>query len=166
MQYLEEKWAEHAEKPSKWFINLAGNKSARATLNKVQVPELDINTGEVVKDDAGKVKMKLVTSKEEVLEGVGKHYTEMFKQGTTTASLAEFMSSRGEKIIPDYKRLTPEMREGLEKDLLITELDESCKNLKPNSAPGVDGFCASWVQALWPYLSKPLYRAAMQAEIE
>ena len=59
------------------------------------------------------------------------------------------------------RQISEELKQELEGPLTLTELEDSLFNdMKPNSAPGLDGFTVKFLRTFWPTLA-PLITAAI-----
>ena len=84
------------------------------------------------------------------IEEIGDSYANIFRKRTREPpvpyiSLKDFLTDRNTQNCPEYPKLSDETRNKLEADLTLDELGKALKNLNNGSSPGLDGFCAGWL---------------------
>ena len=168
-QKVRSSWIRGGDKPSSWYLNLQKARSASNGIAKLKVPIIHPN-GQTKLDPQGNVCYDEITKQKLIIENIGDSYSRIFKKRPQKLNpcpyitLADFLSDRNTRDIPDYPKLSPETRNNLESDLTLTELGKALKNLNNGSSPGIDGFCAGWLKCFWPILGKFLFNAIMTSK--
>uniref|UniRef100_A0A803TCP9 Reverse transcriptase domain-containing protein n=1 Tax=Anolis carolinensis TaxID=28377 RepID=A0A803TCP9_ANOCA len=146
LKYIKQYNFENANKPGSWLARKLRKKKQQQYITKI------------IKD--GKVHV----SDDEILVAFREFYTNLYKK---------------EEIDPDkisqylgelrLSKITDQQRELLNKEITLEEIKNALKVIKPNKAPGSDGFPVSFYKALQeetlPHLHKIMNKALENAEI-
>ena len=76
--------------------------------------------------------------------------------------ITEFLEDVAENETVLNAKLDNTEKENLDRNLTIEELDQSIKQAKTKSAPGVDGFSNKFIQEFWDIYRVPLFKMIVQ----
>ena len=124
-------WAAYAEKSSSYFFSLEQRKARSRT-----IPALFLNhtldTGE------------LSDSTQQMLDECTTFYAKLYKR--VSRSNEDFVAT---SFLESVEKITEEQRDQCDSEITATELTASLSSLKPNTAPGPDGWTAEFFRKFW-----------------
>jgi hypothetical protein len=138
------------EKITPYFLRLA-----KAPENNVSLETLKDENNEVYKSD------------KEREDSIYKFYRDLYKKPElpltdANMTIENFLGDVALEEDVINSKLTEEERTILDRPLTIAELDNSMKNAKINSAPGIDGISNRFIQENWTLFRVPLFKYAIR----
>ena len=134
------KWAEFAEKPTKYFLNLEKSRFNKKTILRMS-------------DKEGKI----ITNEKQILEEINCFYQKLYsKPNQNEWDMNKYM----EKL--DYPKIEQKMKEELEKPIDEKELGEALMLLKNSKSPGVDGLPADFYKVFWIKLKRFFHELVLE----
>jgi hypothetical protein len=138
------------EKITPYFLRLA-----KAPENNVSLETLKDENNEVYKSD------------KEREDSIYKFYRDLYKKPElpltdANMTIEDFLGDVALEEDVINSKLTEEERTILDRPLTIAELDNSMKNAKINSAPGIDGISNRFIQENWTLFRVPLFKYAIR----
>ena len=164
------------EKPSSSFLKLENRRKGYSSINKINCP----NPNYIPPDQGGsedpKINPKkvLLTNPKEVRKHM-RHFMESIykKQNGLTPEKEHILSFLGkdedDEVIRELnnRKLSEEEKSILEGEITKTEMrNQLFKHMKPNSAPGIDGFTVAWIRTFWGNLEDLCYRTINECYTE
>uniref|UniRef100_A0A803TE18 Reverse transcriptase domain-containing protein n=1 Tax=Anolis carolinensis TaxID=28377 RepID=A0A803TE18_ANOCA len=125
LKYVKQDNFENANKPGSWLARKIRKKKQQQQITKI------------------KDKDKEYTRDEEIREEFRNYYSQLYKQ--KDEDLEKITKYLGEQKLD---KITETQREHLNKEITEEEIKKAIKNLKPNKAPGPDGFTASFYKVM------------------
>ena len=123
------RWYEHAEKSSKYFMNLENRHYKNKTITKL-------------KNKNG----NFITVNQEILKEANKFYSNLY-----TSKLSDTIGHRDTEFFPDKDviKLDEQTKSCLDDPLTEKELAETLISMKNGKSPGLDGFPAEFYKMFW-----------------
>ena len=123
------KWAEHGDKPTKYFLNLEKRNAAKKSINRL-------------KDASGRT----LYNEKDVLKELQQFYSKLYtaKDGIDLDFLSEIT-------IP---QISQQSRQELDDRITLTELGRAVKLLNNGKSPGTDGLPIEFYKCFWPKIKE------------
>lgn len=156
------------EKPSSAFLKLENRRKGYSSINKINCPNPIYLTPEQGGSEDPKINPKkvLLTDPKAVRQHM-KYFMETIykKQNGLTPEKEHILSFLGNNNDNDVieelnkRKLSEEEKELLEGEITKSELKTQLfQHMKPNSAPGIDGFTVAWIRTFWSNLEDLCYK--------
>ncbi len=134
------------EKITPYFLNLAKKPSHSETVEQIAK-----DNGEVFNEKKDREKY------------IVDYFKKLYKKSSTepqNISIEDFLGSVSELPEVINSKLSEAEKIDLDRNLEITELDESVLGANLNSAPGIDGISNRFIRHFWKYFRVPLFKLA------
>ena len=147
------------EKPTKQFLSLENSKNSYNNVTVLKIPNENFDPN--LPEGSQNLKTIQTTDRKKIQDKFRTDFQAIYAKqeiDNDENSIENFLNSYGDHL-PYLKlknRAIPNnIREGMEGIITENEL-KTClfKNMKPNSAPGIDGFTVAWLRKFWFELAK------------
>ena len=156
------------EKPSKAFLKLENRKKGYSSITKINCPNPIFITPEQGGSEDPKVNPKkiLLTDPKAVRKHMRYFMETIYKrQKGLTTEKEQILSFLGQdediEVLNELenRKLSNQEKQMLEGEISKKEMREQLFNhMKPNSAPGIDGFTVAWIRMFWSNLEDICYK--------
>ena len=126
-----QKWAELAEKPTKYFLNLEKHNFNKKTIHRIRTPDGIISDSKGIKEHLTKFYHSLLTTKIKM--------DESFTEGL------------------EIPQISDECKNEIEKPITQAEIGKALRDLNSYKCPGCDGLSAGFYKMFYPKLKTFLY---------
>jgi len=135
-------WVEEGEKSTRYFMNLEKSKGTKKSITKILTEEK-----REIKDDDG-IKIETV-----------KFYKKLFSsRNIPNRNISEYLSAaENNSIIPES------IKQEIDQQLEIGELDKGLKNFSNNKSPGSDGLSSEFYSQFWAEIKPILFELYKEA---
>ena len=147
------------EKPTKQFLSLENSKNSYNNITVLKIPNENFDPN--LPEGGQNQKEILTTDRLKISEKFRHDFQAIYAKqevDNDENSIEHFLNSGGD-YLPSLKlksrEISNDTREAMEGAITQNEL-KTClfKNMKPNSAPGIDGFTVAWLRKFWFELAK------------
>ena len=131
------RWIEQGEAPTRYFCSLEKRQYTQKYISCLEVEG------------------SLISEQEEIMQALGKHFSDIYKSKPRMKKLQDIKHLLGE----NTKSLSNVERDGIEGKVMLSEASEAVKGLHNDKSPGPDGFTANFYKAFWPEIGYLLVRS-------